>query len=68
MSAAPDIRAENHGSLWLVRGRSEPGQAWLQDNVAFEHFFGGAGVVEWRYIQDILTGARQDGLQVEIDS
>lgn len=66
MSASPDIRAENHGSLWLVRGRSLPGQEWLREHVAFEQFFGGAGVVEWRYIQDILTGAREDGLQVEI--
>ena len=62
----PDIRAQDHGTIWLLAGKTPLGEEWINDHVAFEHFFGGAGVVEWRYIAAILNGARDDGLTVEV--
>jgi hypothetical protein len=61
----PDIRYEGHGSVGLIRGHTPAGQSWLDEHVAFEHFFGGAGVVEPRYVRAIIEGAAQDGLLVE---
>lgn len=63
---AADIRAENHGSIWLVRGFTPAGESWLQDNVDFQQWFGGAGVVEWRYVGPIVEGAREAGLELEV--
>lgn len=61
-----DIRLENHGSLFLMRGTSPAGEEWIADNVAVEQHFGGAAVVEWRYAADIVNGARADGISVEV--
>jgi hypothetical protein len=57
---------ENHGSIWLCRSRTPAGKEWLDERVAFEQFFGGAGVIEWRYVSDIVRGAQDDGLTVEV--
>lgn len=62
-----DIRAENHGSLWLVHTPSPAGREWIADNVAVQQHFGRAAVIEWRYIKPIIDGARSDGLRVEVD-
>lgn len=62
----PDIKGTNHGSIWLVRGHTPAGEEWLNANVEFLQWFGGAGVVEWRYAGDILHGAQNDGLTVEV--
>ncbi len=63
---APDIRIEDHGSLTLVRGFTPAGTTWLEEHVAFEHFFGGAGVAEPRYVGQIIDGAIGDGLIVGV--
>jgi hypothetical protein len=65
MNAFPDIIANNHGTIWLLHGATEDGKQWLADHVAFEQYFGNAGVVEWRYVQDIVNGAIEDGLIVK---
>lgn len=62
----PDIRFENHGSLGLMRAFTPQGQSWLDEHVCFEHFFGGAGVVEPRYVRPIIEDAVRHGLQVEV--
>jgi hypothetical protein len=62
----PDIRLENHGSIWLGRALTPKGREWFDDWVAVEQWFGGAAVIEWRYAGDIAQGARLDGLNVEI--
>lgn len=62
----PDIRLENHGSIWLMRGKSDAGQQWIDDNVNVLQWFGGAAVVEWRYAGDIARGASEAGLEVEV--
>jgi len=61
-----DIKFENHGSIFLIRGISPAGQAWLDENVGNDEtlFFGTAIVVEPRYVAAIARGALDAGLVV----
>ena len=61
-----DIAFENHGSIVLIRGLSDTGQAWLDENVGDDETqcFGNAVVAEPRYCAAIIEGARRDGLIV----
>lgn len=61
-----DIAFESHGSIVLIRGLSEAGQAWLDENVGDENTltFGDAIVCEPRYVDVIFHGAQLDGLAV----
>lgn len=61
-----DLYIQNEGSIFLVRATSEVGQDWLDEHISQEaQTFGGAIVVEHRFIVDILRGATGDGLEVE---
>jgi hypothetical protein len=59
-----DIKFENHGSIFLIRGISLVGQAWLDENVGDDEtlFFGNAIVAEPRYVAAIAQGALDAGL------
>lgn len=59
-----DLTLEDHGSLWLMRAHTPAGEEWVTDNVAVEHHFGGAAVIEPRYVADIASGAADHGLDV----
>jgi hypothetical protein len=61
-----DIQFEIHGSIILIRGVSEAGQTWLDENVGNDEtqYFGTAIAAEPHYCQDIFLGARRDGLVV----
>lgn len=60
-----DIRVTNAGSIFLLRPLTKKARAWLKDSVDPEaQWFGGALVVEPRYVADIVTGARENGLTV----
>lgn len=61
-----DIAFENHGYIVLIRGLSEAGQAWLDENVGNDEtqYFGNAIAAEPRYCVDILLGAQREGLAV----
>jgi hypothetical protein len=61
-----DIRFENHGSIFLIRGVSDAGQTWLDENVGDDEtqHFGDAIVAEPRYVADITCGAVEAGLVV----
>lgn len=62
-----DIKAVNHGSLWLLFGETGAGEVWLKDNIDPEALTFGTGiVVEPRYVEDIIEGARESGLEVYI--
>jgi hypothetical protein len=65
-SPAVDLRFENHFSLFLIRPCSEIGQQWLDANVGDEDTltFGNAIVCEPRYVESILRGAIDAGLEV----
>jgi len=66
LQPSPDILAENHGSIFLLRPVTSSGQFWLQENVIDEEtqLFGNAVVCEPRYVADIVFGARGQGLMV----
>ena len=61
-----DIKFENHGSIFLIRGISLVGQAWVDENVGDDEtlFFGNAIVAEPRYVAAIAQGALDAGLVV----
>jgi len=61
-----DFIAQNEGSLVLLRPMNHAAKQWLIDNVGTPadevQWFGGALVVEPRYLNDLVDGARADGL------
>lgn len=61
-----DLVFENHFSLFLIRPASPLGQQWLDENVGDENTltFGGAVVCEPRYVEPIVQGAVEAGLEV----
>ena len=63
-----DIIVEHHGSLAILRGMTDAGYAWIEDNVSSEGYqpFGlGARLTEPRYVQAVIDGAMADGLLVQ---
>ncbi len=62
-----DIAFQNHGSIVLIRGLSEAGQAWLDEIVGDDEtqYFGNAIADEPRYCAAILRGAIDAGLGVQ---
>lgn len=46
---------ENHGSLYLVRPATDAAREWLEEHTDGQ-WFGGALVVEPRYVVDLLDG------------
>lgn len=61
-----DVVFENHGSIFLARAVTTAGGEWLEEHVEFQAHFGGAGVVEPRYVADLVQGLEADGLTVSI--
>lgn len=66
MAKRQDVQVINHGSIVLLDLLSRRAQEWVNANVTHDEvmFFGGALVVEPRYVQDVLNGMAQDGLRV----
>ncbi len=63
-----DIEFASHGSIVVLSGVSEYGKGWLEGRVVGEdtQYWGKDGiVVEPRYVDAIIEGARADGLEVE---
>jgi hypothetical protein len=57
-----DIEIENHGSIWLVRPLTQHATEWLHVNVqADAQWFGGALVVEPRYVANLVNGLSEEG-------
>ena len=61
---------EDHGTLVLVRPLTLDCQAWLQANTAEEgedmaQWFGGALVVEPRYVDDLVVGLVHAGFAAQ---
>jgi hypothetical protein len=65
-TAHVDLVFENHLSLFLIRPVSFIGQSWLDENVGDDSSltFGNAVVCEPRYVEAILQGAIEAGLEV----
>lgn len=63
--AGADVKVENHGTIVLLRLNTQAAHDWALDNIDGEaHRFGGAVVVEPRYVAAIVDGMRADGLGV----
>lgn len=64
----PDIRVEDHGTVALLRGLSAAGDDFLRNSCASEgwQWFGGALAVEPRLVPDLVLGAREAGLDVDL--
>lgn len=61
-----DLSIQNEGSIFLLRAHTDAGNAWIEQHIPDDaQSFGGAIVVEHRYIADIVAGAIDDGLEVE---
>jgi hypothetical protein len=61
-----DISLTNHGSVVIIYGTSRAGAAWLAEHLDATALRWGAGIaVEPRYVDAILEGAVEDGLEVE---
>lgn len=61
-----DLSISNQGSIFLLRAESDAGREWIAEHIPDDaQSFGGAIVVEHRYIGDIAQGAMNDGLEVE---
>ena len=60
-----DFVFHNHGSVFLLMPETDAARAWVEDHTDHRRqYFGGAVVVEHRYIADIVMGATMDGLRV----
>ena len=65
MAASVDLFVEGGGSVYLLRPVSAAGSVWVAMHIPFDaQWFGGAIVVEHRFIGDIVAGAINDGLRV----
>jgi hypothetical protein len=62
----PDVSVEHHGTIFLVRPLSQRANAWIGEHIAEDAmFFGGALVVEYRYVQGIVAAMMDEGMQVQ---
>ena len=63
--AKRDISVVDYGSICLLFPLSNAARAWVEENLPEDRqYFGPGIVVEPRYIDNIVEGARQDGLRV----
>ncbi len=59
-----NFELSSHGTLYLLRPVSRAASAWVEEHLPVATWFGGAVVVEHRYIGAIIGGAIGDGLEV----
>ena len=62
----PDFTLRDEGSLFLLRPNTDEAVMWCESFVEPEaQWFGGALVVEPRYVEAIALGIVADGLEIE---
>jgi hypothetical protein len=63
-----DLRVDDHGTVALLRGLSEAGDDFLRNHCECDGWlwFGGALAVEPRLVPDLVAGAREAGLDVDV--
>ena len=61
----PDVRVENHGTVFRFVALSDEAEAWIEENVEAEpwQFMGGL-VVDHGYAAPLAAGMQADGLEV----
>jgi hypothetical protein len=63
----PDVRIENHGTLFLFRCETPRAEAWIEENTQIpDYAMLGAGAFgcEPRYARELAAGMLADGLEV----
>jgi hypothetical protein len=61
-----DVRVTYHGSITLVEPVTDAAREWIDDKVCDEQtWFGGKLAVEARYVENLLWGMSEDGLEIE---
>ena len=61
----PDVRIQNHGSIFLFDPQNAGAEGHLRENVSQEAlWFGGALVVEPRYARELAAALRAEGFQI----
>ncbi len=62
----PDVRVENHGSIFLLCPQTDDGHAWIMENLELESWqrVGPDFAVEPRCAPAIVEGMQADGLEV----
>lgn len=62
-----DFIVENHSSIFLLRPDTAAALQWVEENIGWENGYQPywpTVVVEHRYIGDIITGIKNEGLEV----
>jgi hypothetical protein len=61
-----DFRFESHGSIWLCHPLNDPASNHLKAHTADDaQWFGGALVVEPRYVEGLADALAEAGFEVE---
>lgn len=61
----PDFTLNYQGTISLLRPVSEAAKEWVEDHLPSDRqYFGHAVVIEHRYVDDIINGIINDGLEV----
>lgn len=61
-----DITVTYHGSIVMIAVETESARRWVETNVPLEpwQWMGNTFPCEPRYLEDLITGMRDDGLEV----
>lgn len=61
----PDISISNVGPFYVITAETDRGAEWFEENLVGDQTPACGGIaVEGRYLDDIVEGARADGLEV----
>ncbi len=61
----PDFLVADHGTIFLLQPITDRALIWVHEHLPPDSpRFGAAVVVEYRFIADIVSGIRDDGMQV----
>ena len=62
-----DVTINNQGTIVLLTPCTEQAQGWIDEHIPKDAmYFGNGLVVEPRYVEDIIHGMIQDGLELAI--
>ncbi len=61
-----DFRLQDEGSISILHPLTEDANQWIEDHLPEDALtWAGGIVIEWRYVEEIISGILSDGLEVE---
>jgi hypothetical protein len=63
-----DFHVVDHGTIYLLYPNTLRAKQWVRDNLKDHMQFGGASVVELRYIADVIDDIQSDQLDIAVSS